>query len=92
MGLFKFRCVFCRQKIAAEEEWIGMFAECPNCHRRIDIRRDDEFLEEVPEPPESEVSAPPKQETPAGPDVPQPFPKPFQINLPKWELPKADKP
>ncbi|WP_294504598.1 hypothetical protein [uncultured Victivallis sp.] len=86
MGLFKFRCVFCRQKIAAEEEWIGMFAECPSCHRRIDIRRDDEFLDDVPEQPEPEVSAPPE------PEAPPPFPEPFQINLPKWELPKAEKP
>ena len=91
MGLFKFRCVFCRQKIAAEEEWIGMFAECPSCHRRIDIRRDDGFLDEIPEPPESEVPAP-EPEKPAVPDAPEPFPKPFQINLPKWELPKAEKP
>jgi len=27
MSTFKFRCVFCRQKIEAEESWIGMFAD-----------------------------------------------------------------
>ena len=34
----------------------------------------------------------PEPEKPAVPDAPEPFPKPFQINLPKWELPKAEKP
>lgn len=133
MGTFKFRCVFCRQKIEAEDEWDGMFAECPGCGRRIEVRRDDEFALKPPHtrlapiPPAADLSPPPpprptfqkqfppkmphtplpkpqappvektavdeeppaKMEPPA-PEAPKPFPKPFAINLPKWELPKKD--
>ena len=138
METFKFRCVFCRQKIEAQEDWDGMFAECPSCGKRIEIRRDEEFagkpplpshapispvadsptasttrptfqkpfppkaphtppppakartLEKpVPEPPEEPVreEKPDAPEAPDAPDAPKPFPKPFTLNLPKWELP-----
>ncbi len=147
METFKFRCVFCRQKIEAQEEWDGMFAECPSCGKRIEIRRDEEFIEKpplpshapippvpdspptpttrltfqkpfppkapqtpplpakartlekpVPEPPEEPVreeepEAPDVPEAPDAPDAtdaPKPFPKPFTLNLPKWELPGKD--
>ena len=54
MSTFKFRCVFCRQKIEAEESWIGMFAECPSCGRRIEVRREDEYAVIAPLSPEPE--------------------------------------
>lgn len=154
MGTFKFRCVFCRQKIEAENEWDGMFTECPGCGRRIEIRRDEEFdvqpraaqlapemaesvevtpppqpspsfqkpfppknpqkqvpplpphlhrrqdappppppdrTEPPPEQPKEEQQTPPEQPPPRQDGAPKPFPKPFSIELPKWELPPKSK-
>lgn len=149
MGTFKFRCVFCRQKIEAQDEWDGMFAECPGCGRQIEVRRDDEFAVKPPHtplapevPPQQEEetgrphptfqkpfppkmpaaatrpvrkppvrpaasppvpaaeAAPPAPEPmahetdpvpPSASEPPKPFPKPFTIELPKWELPETDK-
>ena len=78
MSTFKFRCVFCRQKIEAEESWIGMFAECPSCGRRIEVRREDEYAVIAPLSPEPEpeqFSAPRTAEPPRT-GMPEPFPKP----------------
>ncbi len=97
MATFKFRCVFCRQKIEAQDEWDGMFAECPSCGKRIEVRRDDEFTTKPPPLPMPEPVTMPmerirEEEPPAppAPDTPKPFPKPFTIDLPKWELPGKD--
>ncbi|MDR0932287.1 MAG: hypothetical protein LBM70_04615 [Victivallales bacterium] len=61
MATFKFRCVFCRQKIEAKEEWLGMFAECPSCHRQIEIHRDAEFSPKIaPFPPPFKTKPPTK--------------------------------
>ena len=93
MSTFKFRCVFCRQKIEAEESWIGMFAECPSCGRRIEVRREDEYAVIAPLSPEPEpeqFSAPRTAEPPRT-GMPEPFPKPVRIDLPKWELPGREK-
>lgn len=157
MGTFKFRCVFCRQKIEAQDEWDGMFAECPSCGRQIEVRRDDELTVSPPHtrlapispvsdtpvppplkstfrkpfPPQMPNTAPQQPKTPAVPrktsepptaaekqavaknppkpaaipgdpvpkesplephaqEAPKPFPKPFTIDLPKWELPGKD--
>ena len=95
MSTFKFRCVFCRQKIEAEESWIGMFAECPSCGRRIEVRREDEYaviapLSPEPEPEPEQFSAPRTEEPPRS-GMPEQFPKPFRIDLPKWELPGREK-
>jgi|GEM_PF-2516757 len=75
MGTFKFRCVFCRQRIEAQDEWDGMFAECPGCGRRIEIRCDDEF---VPMPPHTRLApVPPVPDTPVPPSLHPTFQKPF---------------
>ncbi len=154
MGSFKFRCIFCRQKMEAQDDWEGLFTECPSCSRQIEIRRDDEFdlkptmTRLTPEPKKSWVPPPPPKaafqkpfppKNPAGtveipktktssrippppprtartlaqpttsdtaasadpvaptadyassaPSAPKPFPKPFSIDMPKWEVPKKD--
>ena len=105
MAAFKFRCVFCRQKIEAQEEWIGMFAECPDCHRRIEIRRDDEFLSEPPKAlpgrgwppkaPDAPSSLPESVSRPAAAEVPPPLPPEVPPPLPKpfkIDLPKWELP
>ena len=91
MSTFKFRCVFCRQKIEAEESWIGMFAECPSCGRRIEVRREDEYAVIAPLSPEPEQFSAPRTAEPPRTGMPEPFTKPFRIDLPKWELPGREK-
>ena len=34
---FKFFCPHCKQKIEAEDEWIGMEADCPECGKAIKV-------------------------------------------------------
>jgi len=88
MGTFKFRCVFCRQKIEADDEWDGMFAQCPNCGRQIEIRRDDEF---AVKPPHTRLAPekPPEKKAPA-PALSHPaFQKPFPPKMPRVTAPKS---
>lgn len=36
---FTFICPNCRQKLEAEEEWLGMEAECPGCGKKIIVQK-----------------------------------------------------
>ena len=89
MGSFKFKCVFCRQKIEAEDEWSGMFAQCPNCGRQIKIRRDDEFAVKpshtrlAPEKPQEKEVPIPSNPT---------FRKPFPPKMPRTPMPEMQAP
>lgn len=39
MGTFKISCKKCGQKLEADESWIGMEAECPQCGIKITVTR-----------------------------------------------------
>ena len=42
MATFTFTCPHCQQKFEADEEWIGMQAECPACKQNITIAKETE--------------------------------------------------
>ena len=40
MGTFKISCKKCGQKLEADESWIGMEADCPQCGSKITIKKE----------------------------------------------------
>ena len=36
---FRFQCPYCQSSIAADEEWLGMEANCPSCGKKIIIEK-----------------------------------------------------
>lgn len=81
---FTFHCPNCNHAIKAVDEWIGMEAECPNCHQTITIFKPENELKETDDANGKEDGAA-QNEAGSAKTQPSPTPEAEQSAAPKVE-------